>query len=152
MNDSNDEVSINQLPEIQHEPVFDELDINYQLSQKINYIEQTQEMNISQNNGNISDDTNNINKSNINEDEIDEGQKTPVARSINVIQNKLNNALRMLSPEEKLKQERTKANVKLQKQQIAKALKNNTSSENTNTTSSNSQYQNHENSPTAHLK
>ena len=67
MNES-DEVSINQLPETQHQPVFDEIDINYQLSQKINYIEQTQEMNISQNNGNISDDTNNINKNNINKD------------------------------------------------------------------------------------
>ena len=70
------------------------------------------------------------------------------------MQDKLNNALRMLSPEVKLKQirERTKANVKLQKQQIAKALQNNVSSKNVTTTSSTSQSQNHDNSITSNMK
>ena len=108
INDSDsDNESINNLPMIEHQKMMEE-----EQSVTKTFIESQQ----------LLEDSSDDNMSQSDEDSLDDGQKTPIAKPnskpINVIQKQLNDALKELSPQEKISKMRSQAKVNNEKRKM----------------------------------
>ena len=108
INDSDsDNESINNLPMIEHQKMMEE-----EQSVTKTFIESQQ----------LLEDSSDDNMSQSDEDSLDDGQKTPIAKPnskpINVIQKQLDDALKELSPQEKISKMRSQAKVNNEKRKM----------------------------------